>query len=106
MTFQVSQILLDVQVPVSLETFTRRVSLVRRKKWYQICPSCLSYYSVSNEKEGFRISFLNGFPSRMAGGRGHCLGGEREKKSPIQSPAPFINFPVTQFFFWVVFPHT
>ena len=96
MTFQVSQILFDMHVPVRLKTFAIGAFLVRRMKWYQICPSRLSYYFVSNEEEGCRISFLGilwtDFLLECQEVEGAAWE-KRELRPPVQSPASFITCP-------------
>lgn len=88
-----------MHVPVRLKTFTRGAFLVRRIKWYQICPSRLSYYSVSNEEEGCRISFLGilwtDFLLECQEVEGAAWE-KRELRPPVQSPVSFINCPGTE----------
>lgn len=96
MTFQVSQILLDVPVPFSLKTSARGSFLVGRMKWYQICSCRLSYYFVSNEEESCRISFpgILWTDSLWEGQEVEgVVRGKREIRLPIQAPASFINSP-------------
>lgn len=97
MTLQVSQILFDVHIPVSLKVFTRGDFLVKRMKWYQICPSRLSYYFVINEVESCTISFLGILQIddllQWQEVEDTAQVGEREIRSPVQCPASFVNSP-------------
>lgn len=68
---------------------------VGRMKWYQICPSYLSYYFVGNERDGCRISFLR---TLWTDSFLECLVEDatwekREIRPPLQSSASLINCP-------------
>lgn len=97
MTLQVSQILFDVHIPVSLKVFSRRDFLLKSMKWYQICPSRLSYYFVINEVESCTISFLGILQIddllQWQEVEDTAPVGEREVRSPVQCPASFVNPP-------------
>lgn len=91
--FSLAQYFLMCVPPLSWRHF-----LLRRKKWCQVCPSCLPYCFISGEKEKWRISPLEivwaDFLSRLARDRGHCPDRAAEEiRQPVQFPASFVNPP-------------